>query len=99
MQGKSVVVSVVIACMLLIPMLSVANWSAGEKAQAIGETVLGQVSKPIGAALTTRDVVQVLGAHGCNAYLLDLAIEAVQRQRYAEALELDHRRKYCFRSS
>lgn len=99
MQGEGVVVSVVVALMLSIPMFSVANWSAGEKAQAIGETVLGQVSKPIGAALTIRDVVQVSGAYGCNAYLLDLAIDAVRQQRYADALELDYRRKYCFLSS
>lgn len=99
MQDEYVVVSVVVAAMALITTLSVAPWSTAEKVQALGETVASQVSKPIGAALTIRDVTQVAGAHGCNAYLLDLAMDAVRQGRYSDALELDSRRRSCFRSS
>lgn len=99
MQDEGVVVSVVVATMTLITMLSVAPWSTGQKLQAAGETVVGQVSKPIGAALSARDFAQVAGAHGCNAYLLDLAMDAVRQKRYSDALELDSRRRGCFRST
>lgn len=98
MQHEGVVVSVTIAAMTLMIMFSVASWSTGEKVQAVGETVIGQISKPVGAVLTARDVAQVVGAHGCNAHLMDLAMDAVRQGRYSDALELDSLRRGCFRS-
>ncbi len=76
MQDEGVVVSAIVAAITMTIMFSVAPWSTGDRAQAVGETVVGLASKPVGTALSINDAARVAGSHSCNAYLLDLAMDA-----------------------
>lgn len=100
MSHERIAVSAVVAVVAVVS-LSVAflviPMTSHDKAESVVEMIAGQASRPVGAVLMVRDVVEVAGVHGCNAYLLSQAMDAFRRGRWEEAMELDQRRFRCFR--
>lgn len=96
MQHEPFVVSTVISVLCFVVLLSVVPMSFQERTVALGEAMAGQTSRPIGTALMVKDALYMAGAHSCDAYLLNAALDAVNQGEIELALELDQRRLSCF---
>lgn len=97
MSHEGVIASAVVATMGLLVALSL-PMTFQDKAEAALEAVVGQVSRPAGAALMIKDAGHIAATVGCSAYLLDQAMDAYRQGNYSEAMDLDQRRLRCFRT-